>query len=120
MRRSGGRARTYLCRTLAALLLGSASSYALAQRPYHFYGGDVSGEGTNAAIEACEYDRLVEKHTCNNALNKNACFDRVRAACRATFADWSGDAEALQRRLQQPLDEPAPASGDRQSSGGQR
>jgi hypothetical protein len=58
-----------------------------AQEPYTFYGGDIKAERKNPAIEACEYEELVEKQRCNDSLNKGACIDRIRAECREKHGD---------------------------------
>ncbi|MEO1078731.1 MAG: hypothetical protein AAFY29_04180 [Pseudomonadota bacterium] len=88
------------CRGMAtALLLVTASMSATAQDPYRFYGGDVDTDGKTPAMEACEYEELVEKQRCNRSLNKTSCIDAVRKECRerAERVENEKDSEARQR-----------------------
>ncbi|MEM9314128.1 MAG: hypothetical protein AAGA95_05825 [Pseudomonadota bacterium] len=81
------------------LFFVTASMSAAAQEPYRFYGGDVDSDGKTPAMEACEYEELVEKQRCNRSLNKSSCIDAVRRECRERVegVDNKKDGEARQR-----------------------
>jgi hypothetical protein len=78
-------------------IIASGSVPVQGQEPYRFYGGDVSGQETNPAIEACEYEELIEKQRCNEALNKTTCIERVREECREAFAADDAEADTAER-----------------------
>ncbi len=78
------------CSKVSSLLAALILAYiplAAAQDPYDFYGGEVEAERKNPAIEACEYEELVEKQRCNKSLNKTSCIPRVREECRERYGD---------------------------------
>jgi hypothetical protein len=77
--------RSALASLLTALLVYIPLT--AAQDPYDFYGGEVEADRKNPAIEACEYEELVEKQRCNKSLNKSSCIPRVREECRERFGD---------------------------------
>ena len=85
-----------------AAVLSTWSGLAAAQEPYTFYGGDIDTERKNPAIEACEYDELVEKQRCNESLNKTACIAEVLEECRARY----GDPRQLETRPREPQQSP--------------
>ncbi len=72
-------------------------SKSAAQEPYRFYGGDVEGEGKSPAVEACEYEELVEGQRCNRALNKTRCIESVREECRERAKSQEKEEEAEER-----------------------
>lgn len=41
----------------------------------------------NAAVEACEQERLVQAHECNESINKSACLNKVHRECLNRFGD---------------------------------
>ncbi len=74
-----------------SLLLATASVAPLAsaqtEEPYSYYGGEIDVEEKNAAIEACEYQLLVEEQRCNLRANKSRCIKEVHRECREEYAD---------------------------------
>jgi hypothetical protein len=74
-----------MSRVLISLCFCACSLSALAD-PYRYFGGEVEGEAKNEAIEACEYQALVEEQRCNERINKSKCIEDVHAACRQRFA----------------------------------
>lgn len=75
---------------LAWLSYGSASAIA---DPYSYYGGDVDAKAKNRAIEACEYERLVEDQACNASFNKTDCISKVHQECADRYAEPNSSVE---------------------------
>ncbi|MFK8041074.1 hypothetical protein [Congregibacter sp.] len=59
--------------------------------PYSYYGGEISTEEKNEAIEACEYQVLVEEQRCNRRANKSACIEEVHLECREKYSDTAAN-----------------------------
>ncbi|WOJ97077.1 hypothetical protein R0137_00545 [Congregibacter brevis] len=74
---------------LLVSVLGSLFSGSLFAQtePYSYYGGKISTEEKNEAIEACEYQVLVEERRCNRRANKSACIEEVHLECREKHSD---------------------------------
>ena len=77
---------------VAVLWLCADTPQSRAQDPYRFYGGEVEGKATNAAIEACQYRELIEKRRCNASMNKSRCFEDLHEECRQRFSSQEDDA----------------------------
>lgn len=70
------------------LALATVSTAVSAQtEPYNIYGGNIETETKNAAVEACEYQELVEAQRCNRRANKTTCIKEVHRDCREKHAD---------------------------------
>jgi hypothetical protein len=69
------------------LMLLFLSLPAIAQEPYRVYGEAVETPRKPPAVEACEYDELVEKQRCNARLNKSDCIREIHAECLRLFGD---------------------------------
>ncbi|MEO0436128.1 MAG: hypothetical protein AAF098_04405 [Pseudomonadota bacterium] len=75
--------KTFKAPALALLCFGSSLAGA---DPYSYYGGDVDAKEKNRAIEACEYERLVEAQACNSSFNKTDCISKVHEECAKRHA----------------------------------
>ena len=77
---------------LISVLSSVFSGSLLAQtEPYSYYGGEITSEEKNEAIEACEYQVLVEERRCNRRANKSACIEEVHLECREKHSDTAAD-----------------------------
>lgn len=92
-------------RALLTLILLLCAATAPADQ-YRYYGGKIESEGKTEAMEACEYQELVEKQRCNERMNKSQCIRDVHKECRERFADEAENAPVAAPGTEAPVPQP--------------